>query len=321
MIETLERIAIAATVAVAVLGAVEDWKTDAPSVAQDYYVQTVTGGSLEEKYTAMGDYEVAYAEYPAADLLSVGRYEIWYPEAMAEQDRTWPVVMMCNGTGVAASRYTPIFEHLASWGFVVVGNEQQNSWSGADADDGIELLEDLNENPSTVFYHKLDLERVGAAGHSQGAIGAINAVTTQDNGFRYKALYTASTPSSLYAQTLNWAYDVSQIRIPYLMAAGTGLLDAGGGGTDEVSQQAQELSISPLWSQEENYKNIPDATPKVRARRMGADHAEMLPWADGYMTAWFMYWLQGDAQAGEAFFGPDAELAHNPYWQDVEKNI
>ena len=35
------------------------------------------------------------------------RYEIWYPEAMAEQDRTWPVVMMCNGTGVAASRYTP----------------------------------------------------------------------------------------------------------------------------------------------------------------------------------------------------------------------
>ena len=321
MIETLERIAIAATVAVAVLGAVEDWKTDAPSVAQDYYVQTVTGGPLEEKYTAMGDYEVAYAEYPAADLLSVGRYEIWYPEAMAEQDRTWPVVMMCNGTGVAASRYTPIFEHLASWGFVVVGNEQQNSWSGADADDGIELLEDLNENPSTVFYHKLDLERVGAAGHSQGAIGAINAVTTQDNGFRYKALYTASTPSSLYAQTLNWAYDVSQIRIPYLMAAGTGLLDAGGGGTDEVAQQAQELSISPLWSQEENYKNIPDATPKVRARRMGADHAEMLPWPDGYMTAWFMYWLQGDAQAGEAFFGPDAELAHNPYWQDVEKNI
>ena len=210
MIETLERIAIAATVAVAVLGAVEDWKTDAPSVAQDYYVQTVTGGPLEEKYTAMGDYEVAYAEYPAADLLSVGRYEIWYPEAMAEQDRTWPVVMMCNGTGVAASRYTPIFEHLASWGFVVVGNEQQNSWSGADADDGIELLEDLNENPSTVFYHKLDLERVGAAGHSQGAIGAINAVTTQDNGFRYKALYTASTPSSLYAQTLNWAYDVSR---------------------------------------------------------------------------------------------------------------
>ena len=39
---------------------------------RDYYVQTVTGGPLEEKYTAMGDYEVAYAEYPAADLLSVG---------------------------------------------------------------------------------------------------------------------------------------------------------------------------------------------------------------------------------------------------------
>ena len=162
---------------------------------------------------------------------------------------------------------------------------------------------------------------MGSAGHSQGAIGSINAVTSQPNGDRYKALYLASTPSSLYSSTLDWAYDPALIDIPCFMAAGTGLLDAGEAGSPEVAQDAQEVSISPLWSQEENYSLIPAEVPKLRARRTGADHAEMLPWPDGYMTAWFMYWLQGDQTAGRAFFGPEAEILHNPLWQDIETNL
>lgn len=43
----------------------------------------------------------------------------------------------------------------------------------------------------------------------------------------------------------------------------------------------------------------------------------MLRYVDGYMTAWFMYWLQNDAYAGEAFLGEDAEILTNPNWQDV----
>lgn len=321
MIETIQRIAIAVAVAVAVSGAVSDWSKDLPSVEPNYYEQTLTGGSIEAEYTDMGEYDVSYADYSARDVL-IQQYEVWYPSALKEEeDKQWPVVVMANGTGVAASRYAPVFQHLASWGFVVIGNEQQNSWSGNGSDGALDLLIRLNEDEDTVFYQKLDLERVGAAGHSQGAIGAINGVTTQKNGWRYKALYTASTPSSLYAATLNWAYDVSQIQIPYFMAAGTGLLDAGEEGVPEVVEDTQEVSISPLWSQEENYSSIPDSTPKLRARRTDADHAEMLPWGDGYMTAWFMYWLQGDTEAGKAFFGEDAEILANPCWQDIEKNI
>ena len=58
-----------------------------------------------------------------------------------------------------------------------------------------------------------------------------------------------------------------------------------------------------------------------RAMRAGADPSEMLPWPDGCMTAWFRYWLMGDEAAGAAFLGPQAELAANPLWQDVEKNL
>lgn len=321
MFETMQKIAIAVLVGMAAVGAIQDWSRDVPSVTADYYAQTQTGGEIEETYTAMGEYDVDYAEYPAQDLL-IKQYKIWYPSALAgEEGREWPIVVMANGTGVPASRYAPLFRHLASWGFVVIGNEMQNSWSGGASAGALDLLAELNEDPSSLFYHKLDLDNVGSAGHSQGAIGAINAVTAQPNGDSYKALYLASTPSSLYASTLEWAYDPALIDVPCFMTAGTGLLDAGEAGSPEVAEEAQEVSISPLWSQEENYGLIPDSVPKLRARRTGADHAEMLPWPDGYMTAWFMYWLQGDEAAGRAFFGPDAEIVHNPLWQDIEKNL
>ena len=130
MFETMQKIAIAVLVGMAAVGAIQDWSRDVPSVTADYYTQTQTGGEIEEIYTAMGEYDVDYAEYPAQDLL-IKQYKIWYPSALAgEEGREWPIVVMANGTGVPASRYAPVFRHLASWGFVVIGNEMQNSWSG-----------------------------------------------------------------------------------------------------------------------------------------------------------------------------------------------
>ena len=54
------------------------------------------------------------------------------------------------------------------------------------------------------------------------------------------------------------------------------------------------------------------------AREVGKDHGDMLRSADGYMTAWFMYWLKDDTEAGKAFFGENAEIFTNSNWQDVK---
>ena len=43
------------------------------------------------------------------------------------------------------------------------------------------------------------------------------------------------------------------------------------------------------------------------ARRVDADHGDILSFADGYMTAWFKWQLQGDEEAARAFIGNDAE--------------
>lgn len=36
---------------------------------------------------------------------------------------------MTNGTLINVSRYKAVFKHLASWGFIVAGNEDSNSHS------------------------------------------------------------------------------------------------------------------------------------------------------------------------------------------------
>ena len=63
-------------------------------------------------------------------------------------------------------------------------------------------------------------------------MGAVNAVTQQANGNRYRAIWAASTTSRYHADELNksgggWNYTSSDIKIPICMVAGTNLMDAG----------------------------------------------------------------------------------------------
>lgn len=288
-----------------------------------YWENATPSGALETKYTALGTLEVSSAEYEAADK-TWQKYEIWYPSAMESGTDTYPLVIMANGTGVKASQYTEVFKHLASWGFIVAGNEDENSRTGESSAATLDYLLSLNSDPNSVFYGKIDTAHIGIAGHSQGGVGAINAVTVQANGNMYAAMWTASCTSSYHTANLgsDWSYDVSTISIPYLMVAGTGATDAGNAESKDQKAEGDIVQgICPLWSLTENYEGISDIVPKVMAREVGQDHGGMLRYADGYMTAWFMYWLNDDQSAGSAFFGDNAEILTNQGWQDVRTSI
>ena len=65
------------------------------------------------------------------------------------------------------------------------------------------------------------------------------------------------------------------------------------------------------------YDFVVDSPLKVMARRVGAKHREMLSSAYGYVTAWFMWHLQGwDEEASKAFVGDNAEILGNKLYQD-----
>lgn len=278
-----------------------------------YYENADPAGNIEKKYTAMGLLDVSYFESAADDTLK--KYEVWYPAEMENNANTYPVVIMANGTGVKATAYKEVFKHLASWGFIVAGNEDEFSWSGASSAATLDFLLQMNEDQNSIFYQRIDTENIGIAGHSQGGVGAINAVTNQENSHYYKAMWTASATHIALAQGLQWPYDVSKVSIPYMMVAGTKTMDAGDG-----IEGSSTVGIAPLFSLQENFDSISDDVPLVMARRKNMDHGDMLRYADGYMTAWFMYWLHGDEEAGKAFFGENAEIKTNENWQDILKN-
>ncbi len=93
------------------------------------------------------------------------------------------------------------------------------------------------------------------------------------------------------ANLLGMPYDFSKTHTLIMILAGT------------------ENDVISLEAMEDMYRKI-DA-PKVIARKTGQGHGEMLYTANGYVTAWFMYYLQGDETAEQDFFGDMPELLHN----------
>lgn len=44
------------------------------------------------------------------------------------------VIVMCNGSGTPMSQYPAVAKHMASWGFIVIGTEENYSWNAFGAE-------------------------------------------------------------------------------------------------------------------------------------------------------------------------------------------
>lgn len=281
--------------------------SESQSVPDNYTSTVKTGGELEAKYLAMGQHEVGYQE--SAAMMSFEKFEIYYPSDMAQSNTPLPVVVFVNGSGTGGSKYQALQKHMASWGFITIATEEQHAWSGFSAEMCVRYLGVLNQyqedGKENIFYGKIDLDNIGITGHSQGGIGVINAVTDQKHADSYKAAVMLSSTETDIAKALLWESDSSLIHTNMLMITSTGQTDS---------------SIAPLENMQKTYDNITADVDKVLARRNDADHGQMLYFADGYVTAWFMYYLQGVTEAGNAFFGDDAEIQTNSLYQDQRIN-
>ena len=302
---------IAAVIVVFVIkGFIESKK---PSVKDDYFKDFSSSAPLELKYSQTGEYEVSTLADPS-DNDRIKKVRFWFPAELADNSRRYPVIVVVNASGTPAFKYEPWFRRLASWGFIVVGNEDPQAGTGETTSVMLDCL--LNLPQDHPLSGRLDTENIGIIGFSQGGAGALAAATMYDNGKMYKTIFTGSAAYPLLASNLGWKYDVSKINIPYFMAAGTGETDDMGV-TDITKEYA---GVAPLASLIENYNVITDDVLKVRARAAGAEHEDMLARSDGYMTAWMLWQLCGDKEASSVFIGEDAEILHNSNWKDVKIN-
>ena len=263
-----------------------------PAVSRSYNSKTYPC-PVEQKYHENGPYQVT--------VHSIDDIHVFVPDTI--HNAPLPTVVMVNGTGLKARHYRPVFEHLASWGFIVIGNDDSNAWNGRSALVSLDKALSQNSIVSSPLYQRIDLDRIGVVGHSQGAMGAINAATEDD---RFKVLYAASCPQKSLAKKLDWSYSMKTISIPTMLVAGTGWIDR---------------RISPLESLLHLADELPDTTPMLLGRLKGVEHRFVLHEGDAYMTAWLRHFLANDADAAAALASDNPEILNNPRWQNVNIHI
>ena len=287
-----------------------------PHLADDYYTEFKSDYELEKKYAGLGSYEVANVDYDAGDK-KIDKFRVWYPKELESKQHEYPLIVITNASNVAALNYEPYFKRLASWGFIVAGNEDRQAGSGESTSLTLDYLLKLNDQSDSVFYKKISQTNIGIIGFSQGGAGAIRAATEFENSKRYKTMFTGSAAYPFLAKNMGWEYDASKITIPYFMTAGTGKSDDSG--VEDIYQKFG--GVCPLEALKDIYNTMSQDVTRIRARATGAEHEDMLKRPDGYMTAWMCWQLRGDTEAAKAFVGDEAEILSNASWQDVDKDI
>jgi dienelactone hydrolase len=203
-----------------------------------------------------------------------------------------PVIIWGNGTGAVPAVYAPLLRHLASYGFVVAAANTTNSGTGIEMLDGARTLAAENARPGSEYYGRIDTAHVGATGHSQGGGGAIAAGDDP--------MVTTTVP--LEPGPLG---SVPALHGPVFFL---------GGQFDTIVLPA--LLVIPRYY-------AATQVPAVYGELAGATHLTATGDAGGFrgaITAWFRYWLSGDARAKSVFFGPGCTLCADPAWSKVLRN-
>lgn len=287
----------------------------------------VAGACTPPPYAAHGDVEARFLEegphavLPEPEIACCDEdgnpFHAWLPDT----DSLAPLVIWGNGSGARSDYYRLVIQHVVSWGFVVIAPE---SPAVGDAEPLLMALDVATEghgDSSSPLHGRVDLDRVGAMGHSQGAGGVTNLKLAADE--RVHVVVSLHRPHPQWCST--------QALCPRLTALDSGAILFITGSRDKL--------MAPPVAQKRFYRDVPEHVAKARGTIRGANHNDVLGQPDcddaatsllcrlgatpflGYPTAWLVGHLQDDENALAAFI-EDGEFARaQPHWQDAETNL
>lgn len=183
----------------------------------------------------------------------------------------------------------------------MLGNHDPSTFSGKSANMTLDYILRLNNDKNNVFYNKVDVNNIGITGHSQGGVGVFNAIQNEKYSNIYKCAVSISPTERELAKAINIPYECSNVSIPVMLLA------------------REENDVISIKKMQEMYNEIDNE--KIMMIKSNTNHGEMLYSADGYVTAYFMWKLQNDSYAKEAFVKDNGEIYNNKLYQNVESNI
>nr|WP_150304204.1 alpha/beta hydrolase [Pseudomonas saliphila] len=220
---------------------------------------------------------------------------IYRPRTLGENGRQHPIILWGNGTGSSPTTYRSLLDHWASHGFVVAAARTSNAGTGRDMIACLDYLVQQNGRSTGTYAGKLNVNRVGTAGHSQGGGGSIMA--GQDSRVTVTAPfqpYTIGLGHSSSSQS-------NQNGPMFLMT----------GSSDTIASPT--LNAAPVFRR----ANVPVFWGELSR----ASHFEPVGDGGGFRgpsTAWFRFHLMSDGNAESTFYGSNCGLCSDRSW-DVER--
>jgi hypothetical protein len=214
-------------------------------------------------------------------------YTVFYPGVMPEGE-TFPLITWGNGTCAMPEGYGPLLRYVASHGYIIVAaNSRSAASAGSPMTKALDFMFAENEKADSKFFGKIDTDKVGAMGHSQGS-GA-TATASSDPRIKAVILWNGGTSASK----------------PYLAVSG----DLDLGGTPSGSNNAVQASQHPaawLW-----YHQIPSEVNGSTTGELAPGHLTLMMESERVQdvaVAWWDMMLKGKEEAKPMFIGDSCTL-------------
>ena len=167
--------------------------------------------------------------------------EVWYPTSAVAADATrdapvdmddapYPLIVFSHGLSASRILYAGYGEHLASHGYIVAAPDYPLSNLAApggprlnavleqpkDLSFVIDKMLEFNASDGNRFKGTIDPDRIGATGHSLGAMTTFMSVYGPDRDARIKAALPFETPGCFFPESY-----VGDASVPILFTSGT----------------------------------------------------------------------------------------------------
>ncbi len=213
---------------------------------------------------------------------------VFYPSNIQETNITYPIIAFANGTGFSYDIYENLLIELAKGKYIVIANTETMSADGTAQLASVDFLIAQSKDSSSIFYNKINVNKIGLAGHSQGGRSSVNAAAA-DSRVDCVVSFAGS----------NFDYEAEKLSAPTFFI---------GGSADMIVNAKQWLV--PAY---ENCKG-----PAVYACKTNAIHTRCCTNPteySGYAISWFDAWLKNDADAMKKFTN-GGKLSQDSAWQD-----
>lgn len=238
-------------------------------------------------------------------------WTIYRPETLSAET-PHPIMIWAEGGCLRNSTIQgPALLELASWNFVVVADgKPQDTSTGADPAAGgirsgpmaepmimaMDWITAENERPCSMFYHKLDVEKIGTGGQSCG--GMMTMLSAGDK--RVTTPIVANSGVSGNNNTLFTSYHA-----PMLFMAG--------GSSDFLSSSAT-ANVNAINNVPIFYGNQEVGHGGTWEDTNGGEFGRV-------MLGWLKWQLRGDSAAEKMFKGADCELCKDSKWTIQKKML